>query len=709
MGDVVPPLRPSAGSAGSRVRTMAGESRRAVCASQAHAPCPAGPTGTPATHDFLSTLPTFTGVQGLAPDAIEPVGPGVDIGPYTLRQVLGRGGMGTVWLAERTDGLVQRPVAMKLPHTGLYGPQYAARFARERDFLAGLVHTNIARLYDAGITALGQPYLAMEYVEGVPLTDYGETHGLSVRRRLALFQQVLRAVQYAHTHLVVHRDLKPANILVTADGDVKLLDFGVAKLVSDGVAPETALTQLGGRAFTPDYASPEQIAGQPISTASDIYSLGVVLYELLTGARPYKLTRDSRGALEDAILRTDPSRPSQAVKDAARAPARGTPTKQLAKALRGDLDTIVLKALQKPPGQRYGTADAFAQDIERYLHGHAVLAQPDSVWYRGKKCLWRHKRTAGAVTAVLLALVGGTGVALWQAAHAREQARLATREARTAEAVQMFLEDIFRTNTVNQPNPTKARQTTARQLLDIGARKIAGGLADAPDAKLKVLKTLAQMYDSLELRDKRIALLRQRVQLIKALNGTTPLAVAEALVELGNAANRGDLRTEAAQALAEAAQLLDASHDFTSPTRARLEIELARLYRVSALRRALAHADRGIHLLRASPPSRHLLLALYIKAAIYNTTGDYATDGRGHGDGSPGTHQRDEGQNQPPPPVPVPGTREGASWPAGRGGRGGASPAGVTRGADVNRHRQFDHGADGLHLGEFSAPHGAAA
>jgi serine/threonine-protein kinase len=580
---------------------------------------------TPASHDFLSTLPTFTGAQAPAADAINPVGPDVDIGPYTLRQALGRGGMGTVWLAERTDGLVKRPVALKLPHIGLHGPQYAARFARERDCLAGLVHTNIARLYDAGITALGQPYLAMEYVEGVPLTDYAETHGLSVRSRLALFQQVLCAVQYAHTHLVVHRDLKPANILVTAGGDVKLLDFGIAKLVSNGEAPETELTQLAGRACTPHYASPEQIAGQPISTASDIYSLGIVLYELLTGTRPYKLTRDSRGALEDAILRADPPRPSQAVTDATRAPACGTTTKQLAKALRGDLDTIVLKALQKPPRQRYGTADAFAQDIERFLHGHAVLAQPDSVWYRGKKWLWRHKRATGAATAVVLALVGGTSLALWQAAHAREQARLATREARTAKAVQAFLEDIFRTNTVNQPNPRQARQTTARELLDIGAQKIEGALADAPVAKLKVLKTLAQMYDSLELRDKRIALLRQRVQLTRAVYGTKPRVVAAALVELGNAANRADLRTEAAHVLAEAAQLLDDSHDWTSLTRARLEVELARLYRVSALPQALAHADKGIHLLRAMPPSRHLLLALYIKAAICNTTGDYAT------------------------------------------------------------------------------------
>lgn len=578
----------------------------------------------PAPNAFLSTLPTFTGVQGLAPEASEPWAPGVDIGPYTLQQVLGRGGMGTVWRAERRDGLVQRPVALKLPHTGLHGPQHAARFARERDFLAGLAHTNIARLYDAGVTALGQPYLAMEYVEGVPLTEYGATHGLSVRSRLALFQQILRAVQYAHAHLVVHRDLKPANILVTADGEVKLLDFGIAKLVRHGAAPETELTQLGGRAFTPAYASPEQIAGQPISTASDIYSLGVVLYELLTGARPYQLTRDSRGALEDAILHADPPRPSQAVLNAAAAPTCGMTPKHLAKVLRGDLDTIVLKALQKLPGQRYGSADAFAQDIERYLHGHAVLAQPDSVWYRSRKCLWRHKGAVGAAVAVLFALLGGTGLALWQAAQAREQAQLATREARTAEAVQAFLEDIFRSNTVNQPNPEKARQTTARQLLDIGARKIEDTLADAPAAKVKVLRTLAQMYDSLELRDTRLVLLRQRAQLIKTLDDATPLAVAEALVELGNAANRGDRRTEAAQVLTEAAQLLDASHDLTSPTRARLELELARLYRVSALRQALTHADRGIHLLRASPPSRHLLLALYIKATVGNTTGDYA-------------------------------------------------------------------------------------
>lgn len=579
----------------------------------------------PGSDDVLSTLPSFTGAPAFLPEAGESAGPGTAIGPYTLCQAVGQGGMGTVWRAERTDGLVQRPVALKLPHPGLRGPQCASRLARERDCLAGLVHAHIARLYDAGITAHGQPYLAMEYVEGVSLTDYAETGNLSLPSRLALFQQVLHAVQYAHTQLVVHRDLKPSNILVTADGDVKLLDFGIAKLVHNGTTQDTALTQRDGGACTPAYASPEQIAGQPISTASDIYSLGVVLYELLTGSRPYTLQRPSRGALEDAILHADPPRPSQAVLHAARVPMCGLTTTQLAKVLRGDLDTIILTALHKSPAQRYGSADALAQDIARYLHGYAVLAQPASLWYRGKKWLRRNAYATGAAGAVLLALLGGSGMALWQAAQARQQARLATQEARTAEAVQAFLVDLFRTNTINQPNPTQARHTTARELLDIGAQKIESALAEAPEAKLKVLKTLAQMYDSLELRDTRLRLLRQRLQLTKTLYSPNAPAVAEALIELGNAAYRGGQRTEAAQALAEAARLLDASRDFTSLIRARLEVELARLSRTRDLRQALAHANQGIDLLRRLPPSRHLLLGLYIKATICNTTGDYAT------------------------------------------------------------------------------------
>src|SRR6202167_4619435 len=233
-------------------------------------------------------------------------------GPYRALALLGHGGMGSVWLAERADGLFTRQVALKLIHPALKSRVMSDRFAREREILAGLNHSHIARLLDAGIADDGQSYLALDYVAGTPLTAYCDERGLSVHQRLELFGQVLNAVQYAHAHLVIHRDLKPANILVTEAGQVQLLDFGIAKLLTEGEAKETELTQLGGRALTPDYAAPEQVAGAAITTAADVYALGVMLYELLTGGRPYKLKRDSRGARHEAIRQARPVAPSRA-------------------------------------------------------------------------------------------------------------------------------------------------------------------------------------------------------------------------------------------------------------------------------------------------------------------------------------------------------------------------------------------------------------
>jgi eukaryotic-like serine/threonine-protein kinase len=284
---------------------------------------------------------------------------GKSFGPYRVLSLLGTGGMGSVWLAERIDGLFARRVALKLVHQALMGRVMAERVSREREILASLNHPNIARLFDAGFSEDGQPYLALEYVAGTPFTSYCDNRSLSITERLKLFQQVLTAVQYAHARLVIHRDLKPSNILVTEEGQVQLLDFGIAKLLTEGEARETELTRLGGRALTPDYAAPEQITGAPITTAADVYSLGVMLYELLTGERPYRLKRNSRGALEEAILEEDPVAPSRATPGEAAAKARGTTVKKLSRSLTGDLDTIAIKALKKSPTERYATANAF--------------------------------------------------------------------------------------------------------------------------------------------------------------------------------------------------------------------------------------------------------------------------------------------------------------------------------------------------------------
>ena len=260
------------------------------------------------------------------------------IGSWRLIRKLGEGGMASVWLAERRDGLLGRPAAVKLPHGGWRREALAERIAREREILATLDHPNIARLLDAGIGPNGQPYLALEYVHGKRIDDYCREGRLPVKARLELCLQVARALAHAHAMLVVHRDLKPSNILVTEEGEVRLLDFGIAKLLDGPETRETELTRLNGRALTLDYASPEQIAGRPVTVASDVYSLGVVLYELLTGSRPYKPRRDSSAALEEAILDTEPRPPSEMAAE-----------RTIRTALRGDLDTIVLKALKKGP------------------------------------------------------------------------------------------------------------------------------------------------------------------------------------------------------------------------------------------------------------------------------------------------------------------------------------------------------------------------
>jgi WD40 repeat protein/tRNA A-37 threonylcarbamoyl transferase component Bud32 len=360
---------------------------------------------------------------------------GRQFGPYRVLSLLGHGGMGSVWLAERVDGLFTRRVALKLLHPALMGRVMSERVTREREILASLNHPNIARLIDAGFAQDGQPYLALEYVSGVPLTTYCDERRLSIRDRLDLFRQILNAVQYAHANLVIHRDLKPSNIMVTEQGQVYLLDFGIAKLLTEGEAKETELTRLGGRALTPDYAAPEQMSGAPITTAADVYALGVMLYELMTGERPYKLKRDTRGALEEAILRADPVAPSRAALNEAAANARATTVPKLAKILKGDLDTIAIKALKKSPHERYATANAFGEDIARFLDGEVVLAQRDSVAYRAMKFARRHRVAIAAAGVLVLTLAGGLAATTYEAKVAAEQ-RDAAREAQLRSVTQ---------------------------------------------------------------------------------------------------------------------------------------------------------------------------------------------------------------------------------------------------------------------------------
>jgi WD40 repeat protein/TPR repeat protein len=370
----------------------------------------------------LSTLPKFpagdveTGVTDCSRA-------GDRVGPYLLIHLLGTGGMAEVWLARRVDGAFEREVALKLALAALPRSDLQQRFARERDILAALHHPNIALLFEAGFAANGQPYLALEYVRGTPLTSHCDAHRLSIRARLELFQQVLHAVQYAHGHLVIHRDLKPSNILVTEDGQVRLLDFGIAKLLSSGETEtkETELTRLVGRVMTPEYAAPEQIAGGSITTATDVYALGVLLYVLLSGLQPYRLKRDSRGALEEAILVAEPAPLSRLGVTEIVAQARGTTPQKLRRLLRGDIETIVSKALKKSPGERYRTADAFGEDLARFMRGEAVLARRDALGYRLRKFARRHWVAISAASVLALTLAGGMLTTSYEARVANAQ------------------------------------------------------------------------------------------------------------------------------------------------------------------------------------------------------------------------------------------------------------------------------------------------
>jgi eukaryotic-like serine/threonine-protein kinase len=313
------------------------------------------------------------------------------IGPYRLVRELGVGGMAVVWLAQRDDEASRREVALKLPLMSRLRRDLAGRFARECDILAKLEHPNIARMYDAGVSADGLPYLAMEYVQGKPITLWSDTHQLGLSERLELFLQVLDAVQYAHSLQVVHRDLKPSNLLVTDWGQVRLLDFGVAKILDEGQdALRTDLTQVYGRMLTPDYASPEQLMGTGLSAASDIYALGVVLYELLVGDRPYRIKPDSSAApLQQAVKDAQIRRPSTQVQATAAA-SRATTREKLVRRLRGDLDTIALKALAKRPTERYASAVSFAADVRRYLSGDPIEAGADRPMVKFSRFLERH-------------------------------------------------------------------------------------------------------------------------------------------------------------------------------------------------------------------------------------------------------------------------------------------------------------------------------
>jgi serine/threonine-protein kinase len=473
------------------------------------------------------------------------------LGPWRLLRPLGKGGMGTVYLAERADGAFDLTVAVKLLKTGFDSEDLVARFEAERRILARLIHPNIARLLDGGTGEDGRPYLVMEHVEGEPIDVHCDRRRLSTRERLELFRSVCSAVQLAHQNLVVHRDLKPANILVTSDGTVKLLDFGIAKLLAPqpeaGGHAAPTLAHWGGAPLTPRYASPEQVRGEPITTASDVYSLGVVLYELLTGHRPYRLDTLSPTEIERVVCGAVPPRPSTAVRrseelvtadggrllltpDAVAGVREGDPAR-LSRRLAGDLDTILLTALRKEPDRRFASAEQLAEDIRLYLAGLPIRSRPDSFRYRAGKFVVRHAFGVAAATGALILLLAFAGAMAWQRAEIAARSREVARERDRAEATRKFLIDLIGEA---DPRQAKGKEVTVREVLDQHAGPLAGETSLDPATRGDVLDALGVVYRSLGNFEKAGPLLREALALRRRALGDEHVQVAESLHNLAN-------------------------------------------------------------------------------------------------------------------------------------------------------------------------------
>jgi eukaryotic-like serine/threonine-protein kinase len=500
----------------------------------------------------------------LVDDATDNVRPNGRVGPYRLIEEVACGGMGRVYRAERDDDQYRKQVAVKLIKRGMDSDEILRRFRCERQALANLDHPYIARLLDGGTTAAGTPYLVMEYVTGLPIDRYCDDRALTLTDRLTLFQHVCAAVQCAHRNLIVHRDLKPTNILVTDEGEPKLLDFGIAKLLDPAAEPPGRTTVSALRIMTPEYASPEQIRGESITTASDVYSLGVILYELFTGRSPYATAGTDRHAVERSVCMEEPQKPSDAVTRSHDHRAvggssrlttaaslnwgqRGQPGK-LRRQLRGDLDTVVLHALQKDPGRRYASVEQLAEDIRRYSAGLPVLARPDTWTYRTGKFVRRNKAIVLAAAMTTVALVGGAvtaTVGLLDAREARsravaeaERAETETEKARTqtakTERINAFLQ-----NMLSAADPgNQGYEVTVREVLDAAAQRVDNELVDQPEVRAELHLTLGRTYQGLGLFREAEAHLRSAADLNGELYGTASLEYSSTLTSLAGVLGR---------------------------------------------------------------------------------------------------------------------------------------------------------------------------
>lgn len=436
---------------------------------------------------------------------IEPI-EGRRIGPYEILKEIGHGGMGAVYLAERADEQYEKKVAIKLVKQGFDNAFIVQRFLGERQILANLDHPNIARLLDGGATRDGSPYLVMEFVDGSPISQYCDSHQLSIAERLKLFRTVCAAVAHAHRNLVIHRDLKPSNVLVTEEGILKLLDFGIAKIFSaEESAQRSDQTATALRLMTPGYASPEQVRGENIATSSDIYSLGVLLYKLLTGHHPYRFAKNLPQEIERVVCEQDPERPSTVVSRTEEGPStngstavtitpdavstnRHTQPEKLRRLLHGDLDNIVLMAMRKEATRRYSSVDRFSEDIRRHLEGLPVSARADTLAYRSSKFVQRHRAGVAAAALVLFVMIAGTVATAWQA-------RVARRERDKAQRVSTFLQDMLGAAAPD----IRGVDIKVTDVLGEASRRAKAELADQPEAMADVLLTLGRTYISLQM------------------------------------------------------------------------------------------------------------------------------------------------------------------------------------------------------------------
>ena len=514
---------------------------------------------------------------GAAPGPEDGAPPPERIGAYRVLSRLGRGGMGEVFLAERADGLFEQRVAIKLLRRGMDSEDVLARFSRERQILARLDHPHIARLLDGGAAPDGRPYFVMELVEGETITAFGRARRLSIEDRIRLLLDCCDAVSAAHRNLVVHRDLKPSNVLVTGAGQVKLLDFGIAKvLAEDAAGAAQARTREDTRLLTPAYAAPEQLRGEPVTTATDVWALGALLYELVTGTTPQR--RDAGAPADPAPAAEGETieRPSARVaKTPLEALPLGSPTerdrRRLEKRLAGDLDNVLRMALRREPERRYGSAGAFADDLRRHLSGQPVRARPDTLGYRAAKFLRRRRLAVAAAALVLLSLVGGLAATAWQARRAEANARVAASAARRAERVKEFLIGLFEIADPEQSGGS----VPARDLLDQAGRRLDTELSAEPDVQADLLEAVARIDRGLGRLDSAETLARRSLAIRQAAPGSDPAGLGRSLATLGAVEmDKGKLE-EALKQLERALAIVEAREGPGSLAAARVRSDFA--------------------------------------------------------------------------------------------------------------------------------------